>query len=147
LGSPYLRKGEKDALEFEIVNGQNSGNRSPIVLTQSDVRAVQLAKGALRTGIDLLCREYRMKRPAKVLLAGAFGSYIKKSDALQIGMFPDIPEEDIEVVGNAAGAGAILALLENDCFNKAKEIANRTRVFDLAAHSDFQTVFVENLSF
>jgi uncharacterized 2Fe-2S/4Fe-4S cluster protein (DUF4445 family) len=146
-GSPCLRNGEKDTLEFEIVNGQNSHSRSPIVLTQSDVRAVQLAKGALRTGINLLCRENQMKHPAKILLAGAFGSFINKTDALQIGMFPDIPEEDIEVVGNAAGAGAILALLEDDCFNKAKEIANRTRVFDLAAHSDFQAAFVENLSF
>jgi uncharacterized 2Fe-2S/4Fe-4S cluster protein (DUF4445 family) len=62
-------------------------------------------------------------------------------------MFPDVPEDDIEVVGNAAGTGAILALLEDDCFNQAKEIANRTRVLELAAHSDFQTVFVENLSF
>ena len=146
-GSPYLRNGEKDALEFEIVNAKASRSRSPIVLTQPDVRAVQLAKGALRTGIELLCRENRMQRPDKILLAGAFGSYINTSDALRIGMFPDIPEEAIEVVGNAAGAGAILALLEADCFNKAKEIANRTRVFDLAAHPDFQAVFVENLSF
>jgi uncharacterized 2Fe-2S/4Fe-4S cluster protein (DUF4445 family) len=146
-GSPCLRNGENDMLEFEIVNSKNSRSKSPIVLTQSDVRAVQLAKGALRTGIELLCRENRMKRPAKILLAGAFGSYIHTADALQIGMFPDIPEKDIEVVGNAAGAGAILALLEDDCFNKAKEIANKTRVFDLAAHSDFQAVFIENLSF
>jgi uncharacterized 2Fe-2S/4Fe-4S cluster protein (DUF4445 family) len=146
-GSPCLRNGEKATLEFEIADGQNSRHRSPIVLTQPDVRAVQLAKGALRTGIELLCRENRMQRPSKILLAGAFGSYINKVDALRIGMFPDMPENDIEVVGNAAGAGAVLSLLEKDCFTKAKELAAQTRVFDLAAHADFQTVFIETLSF
>jgi uncharacterized 2Fe-2S/4Fe-4S cluster protein (DUF4445 family) len=147
FGSPCWRNAENGTLEFEIVDGANSRSKSPIVLSQPDVRAVQLAKGALRTGIELLCLENHMQRPAKILLAGAFGGHINKTDALRIGMFPDIAEEDIEVVGNAAGAGAILALLQDDCYSKAKEIANRTRVFDLAAHPDFQTLFVENLSF
>jgi uncharacterized 2Fe-2S/4Fe-4S cluster protein (DUF4445 family) len=117
------------------------------VLTQADVRAVQLAKGALRTGIELLCREHRIGRPSRILLAGAFGSYIDKADALRIGLFPQMPLEKIEVVGNAAGAGAVLALCDEACFAHAGELARRTRVFDLAAHPRFQDAFIESLSF
>jgi uncharacterized 2Fe-2S/4Fe-4S cluster protein (DUF4445 family) len=69
------------------VNQSSCGGR-PIVLTQADVRAVQLARGALHTGIELLCRQNNIQRPSKILLAGAFGSYINKADALHIGMFP-----------------------------------------------------------
>jgi uncharacterized 2Fe-2S/4Fe-4S cluster protein (DUF4445 family) len=111
------------------------------------VRAVQLAKGALRTGIELLCRQNNIQRPSKILLAGAFGSYINKADALHIGMFPMMPEEDIEVVGNAAGAGAIFAVCDDAYFRASKDLAKRTKVFDLAAYPGFQNTFIEHLSF
>jgi len=145
--SPCLRKTEKNTIEFEIVNGQTSRSGSSIVLTQPDVRAVQLAKGALRTGIESLCRENQMKQPVKILLAGAFGSYINKADALRIGMFPGMPEEDIEVVGNAAGAGAILALFDDAYFKKARDVAQRIQVLELAGLADFQNSFIEHLGF
>ena len=99
-------------------------------MTQSDVRAVQLAKGALRTGIELLCRQHNIQRPSKLLLAGAFGSYINKANALCIGMFPEMPAENIEVVGNAAGAGAIFALCDDAYFRPSKDLAKRTKVFE-----------------
>ncbi len=120
---------------IEIVPGRASRDGAPIVFTQADVRAVQLAKGALRTGIELLCRENRMERPSRILLAGAFGSYIHQADALCIGMFPEMAAEEIEVVGNAAGAGAILALCDDAYFQKA------------AADPEFQNTFVSHLSF
>jgi len=71
-----------------------------VTLTQKDVRAIQLAKGALRTGIELLCQKTGRKRPKQLLVAGAFGNFIKQEDALTIGMFPELSEHDIEVVGN-----------------------------------------------
>jgi uncharacterized 2Fe-2S/4Fe-4S cluster protein (DUF4445 family) len=145
--SPGLRPGPNGTLAFEIVPGCKSRGGIPIVLTQADVRAVQLAKGALRTGIELLCRESAIQRPSRILLAGAFGSYINKADALRMGMLPEMPEEEIEVVGNAAGAGAILALCDDACFNEAQGLVQRIRVFDLAAHPDFQATFIEHLSF
>ncbi len=145
--SPCLQPGRNGTLAFEIVCGKTARGGRPIVLTQADVRAVQLAKGALRAGIELLCRENNIQRPSKILLAGAFGSYINKADALCIEMFPEIPAEDIEVVGNAAGAGAVLALCDDACFNYSKDLAKRTRVFDLAVHPDFQNTFIEHLSF
>lgn len=147
FASDCLRRGPNGTLAFEIVPARTARSGIPIVLTQADVRAVQLAKGALRAGIELLCRENHIGRPSKILLAGAFGSYINKADALCIGMFPEIPAEDIEVVGNAAGVGAILALCEDACFNESQDLAQRIRVFDLAACPGFQNTFIEHLSF
>ena len=146
-GSSCLRPGGGGMLEFEIVPAGARHSRIAITLTQADVRAVQLAKGALRTGIDLLCRENGMHRPRRILLAGAFGSYINRMDALTLGMFPQMETDEIEVVGNAAGAGAVLALLQEDYFQKARQLAAATCVLDLAAHPDFQTTFVKSLSF
>ncbi len=146
-GSPCLRPGENGVLEFEIVPTNARRNHIPITLTQADVRAVQLAKGALRTGIDLLCRENGLRRPRKILLAGAFGSFINRLDALTIGMFPEMDADAIDVVGNAAGAGAVMALLRPDYIEQARRMATATRVLDLAAHPGFQTTFVESLSF
>jgi uncharacterized 2Fe-2S/4Fe-4S cluster protein (DUF4445 family) len=142
-----LRPGGNDILEFEIVPAGQALNSHPITFTQADVRAVQLAKGALRAGIDLLCRQNGMSRPQKILLAGAFGSYISRADALELGMFPEMPIDDIEVVGNAAGAGAVLALLDESCFERAREMVRTVRVLDLSAHPDFQNTFVAALTF
>ena len=146
-GSPCLQPGGNGILEMTIAPAEATGAGHAITLTQADVRAVQLAKGALRAGIDLLCRENGMRCPRKVLLAGAFGSTINRADALQIRMFPEMEVTDIEVVGNAAGAGAVLALLRQDLFEMAAEIARITRVLDLATHRDFQETFVNALSF
>lgn len=138
-----LRRGERNILEFVIA----TGTKYEIVLTQGDVRALQLAKGALRAGIDLLCRENGLSRPGRILMAGAFGSYINRADAIRIGMFPEMDVNDIVIVGNAAGAGAVLALLREDIFEKAADVARSTRVLDLASHKGFQKAFVEALSF
>jgi uncharacterized 2Fe-2S/4Fe-4S cluster protein (DUF4445 family) len=146
-GSPCLQPDENGILEMAIAPAEATGAGHAITLTQADVRAVQLAKGALRAGIDLLCRENGMLRPRKILLAGAFGSTINRADALQIGMFPEMDVSDIEVVGNAAGAGAVLALLREELFEKAGEMVRATRVLYLASHKAFQETFVSALSF
>jgi uncharacterized 2Fe-2S/4Fe-4S cluster protein (DUF4445 family) len=146
-GSPRLKTGENGTAEFEIVPAAAALSGRPITLTQADVRAVQLAKGALRTGIDLLCRERGLAAPSKILLAGAFGSYIDKADALTIGMFPPIGPERIETIGNAAGAGAVLSLFDASRLERAREMAAATQVLDLAAHPDFQETFIGSLSF
>ena len=146
-GSPRLRAGENNILEFEIVPSSSAANGRAVTLTQADVRAVQLAKGALRAGIDLLCRQNGLDRPRRILLAGAFGSFIDRADALKIGMFPEMPVEAIEVVGNAAGAGAVQALLDPTRFEQARQLARSTAVLDLAGHPEFQTAFVGALGF
>lgn len=145
--SPYLRLDENQIAEYIVVPADETQDGRPVTLTQNDVRAIQLAKGALRTGIDLLCRASGRQRPARLLVAGAFGSFINKTDALRIGMFPPIPEADIDVVGNAAGAGAILALFDDSLWSRAVELAQATRVLDLATDPEFQDRFIESLAF
>jgi uncharacterized 2Fe-2S/4Fe-4S cluster protein (DUF4445 family) len=145
--SPYLRMDEDQIWEYLVVPPENTQDGRPVTFTQNDVRAIQLAKGALRTGIDLLCQEAGKEFPAKLLVAGAFGSFINKKDALKIGMFPQIPEEDIVVVGNAAGAGAILALFDENIMARANELTQATRVLDLSTHPDFQETFINSLAF
>jgi uncharacterized 2Fe-2S/4Fe-4S cluster protein (DUF4445 family) len=147
LEFPQLRTGNGEAMEFEIVSGEEAQDGKPITLTQNDVRAVQLAKAAMRAGIELLCRQCGVETPICIKLAGAFGSYINKRDALSIGMFPPLPEDLIEVVGNAAGAGAVLALTDHRRFLKSLEISRSTKVFDLASHPEFQETFIGFLSF
>jgi len=80
-------------------------------------------------------------------VAGAFGSFINKKDALRIGMFPRISEENIDVVGNAAGAGAILALFDENILTRANALTRATRVLDLSTHPEFQKIFIDSLAF
>jgi uncharacterized 2Fe-2S/4Fe-4S cluster protein (DUF4445 family) len=145
--STRLQLDDNETPEFVLAGPAETEGERTITFTQKDVRAIQLAKGALRTGIDLLCLEAGIERPQKILLAGAFGSYIRKKDALTIGMFPDVAEEDIEVVGNAAGAGAILTLFDGGYLTKANELRQSARVLDLASHPKFQEIFIASLEF
>ena len=144
---PNLQLDENKTAQFILVPSEETADGRAIVLTQKDVRAIQLAKGAIRTGIDLLCIETHIDLPGKILLAGAFGSYINPEDALTIGMLPDLPPKDIEGVGNAAGAGAILTLFEKRFAKKACELSRSTRVLDLSTHPDFQDTFINSLAF
>jgi uncharacterized 2Fe-2S/4Fe-4S cluster protein (DUF4445 family) len=129
------------------MKGDKTLSGHPITFTQKDVRAIQLAKGALSAGIKLLCRESGREYPEKIFLAGAFGSYIQAEDALAIGMFTDISPSSLVTVGNAAGAGAILALFDEAQREKALTLAMATKVLDLARHPDFQKTFIDMLSF
>jgi uncharacterized 2Fe-2S/4Fe-4S cluster protein (DUF4445 family) len=146
-GLPLIRENETGMLEFELVSSEKSETRKAITLTQKDIRAVQLAKGALLAGMKMLCTAAGMTSPKRLLVAGAFGANINKKDALAIGMFPDLPEENITGVGNAAGAGAILALFNPALRDKARELARSVKVIDLATLPEFQKIFLSSLSF
>jgi uncharacterized 2Fe-2S/4Fe-4S cluster protein (DUF4445 family) len=147
INHPNLEPGENGAPQFILVPPQKTADGQAIALTQKDVRSIQLAKGAIRTGIELLCSETKIDLPAKILLAGAFGSYINPQDALTIGMLPVLTPQDIEGVGNAAGAGAILTLFDEHFAKKAKALSRSTRVLDLSTHPDFQDTFINALAF
>lgn len=144
---PNLRYGDDGGLEFELVSAENSQTGRAITLTQKDIRLIQLAKGALRAGIELVCSEAGIRHPEKLLVAGAFGSFVNKEDALTIGMFPKLPTESIEAVGNAAGAGAILSLFNIGFLNRAKELIRAIKVLDLSSHPAFQETFISCLPF
>ena len=146
-GLPLIRENETGMLEFELVSAEKSETRKAITLTQKDIRAVQLAKGALLAGMTMLCAAAGLAAPKKLLVAGAFGANINKKDALTIGMFPDLPGENITGVGNAAGVGAILALFNPELRDKARELAQSVTVVDLATLPEFQKIFLDSLSF
>jgi len=120
-----------------------------IVLTQDDVRQVQLAKGAIASGVAMLLHVAGLT-PAdlvELLLAGGFGNYVSIASALRIGLVPAMPAARIRYVGNAAALGAQLALVSEDERHRAERIAGAIEHVSLAAHPDFEQIFVDSMNF
>jgi len=120
-----------------------------VVLTQLDIRQAQLAKAAIRTGIMLLQRKLGLEDNdiKQVLLAGAFGNYIRRESALRIRLLPAIPAETIHFVGNAASSGAQMLLVSRDCRKLAKNLARKIQYIEIAHEPDFTDTFAESMSF
>lgn len=120
-----------------------------LFLTQKDIREVQLAKAAIRAGIKLLQNKIGLEDSdiKQILLAGAFGNYIRKESALRIGLLPDVPPECIHFVGNAACSGAQMLLLSSHCRTTAKQLARKIEYVEIAHEPDFQAVFADSMSF
>jgi uncharacterized 2Fe-2S/4Fe-4S cluster protein (DUF4445 family) len=83
----------------------------------------------------------------QVLLAGAFGNYIRRESALRIGLLPDVPLERIHFVGNAAASGAEMILLSRKCRTQAKKLARKIQYLEIAHEPDFQSVFADSMLF
>jgi uncharacterized 2Fe-2S/4Fe-4S cluster protein (DUF4445 family) len=120
-----------------------------IILTQKDIREVQLAKAAIRAGIKLLQRKMDIgdDEIKHVLLAGAFGNYIHRESALRIGLLPNLPTERIQFIGNAAASGAAMLLLSQKCRALAGKLARKIKYIEIANEPEFQTVFAESMGF
>jgi uncharacterized 2Fe-2S/4Fe-4S cluster protein (DUF4445 family) len=120
-----------------------------VAFTQDDVRAVQLAKAAIRAGIDCLLREAALEEDAieRVVIAGAFGAYIGLEAAVRIGLLPALPLERIEQVGNAAGVGVRMALASAALRDRARLLALRCHYLELGSLPGFQRVFVRRIGF
>jgi len=120
-----------------------------LVLTQDDVRQVQLAKGAIASGIAMLQHVAGVPdaRVGELMLAGGFGNYLSIASAVRIGLIPDLPRERIRYVGNAASLGAQLSLLSEPERDRAEDIARRIEHVSLAAHPDFEQIFVDCMNF
>jgi uncharacterized 2Fe-2S/4Fe-4S cluster protein (DUF4445 family) len=127
-----------------------TGKLPKVLLTQADIRQVQLAKAAVRTGIKLLQKKIGLLKDSDIehiLLAGAFGSYIRRESALRIGLLPEVPVERIRFVGNAACSGAQILLLSRDYRDLARELARRIRYIEIANEPDFASVFADSMLF
>lgn len=146
LNSPRIRKDENGKWEYVLAYAKETGIGQDIVVTQADVRAIQLAKAAIYVGAEYLMNKYGIDHVDEVILAGAFGSYINKKSALTMGMFPDCALENIHAVGNAAGDGARIALLNIDKRREADEIARKVEFVETAAEPDFQDHFMEAIA-
>ena len=120
-----------------------------VVLTQKDVREVQLAKAAIRAGIELLAEKLgvEIEDIRKVYLAGAFGNYLDPASACRIGMIPPVLLDRIQPIGNAAGEGSKLSALSTAEFNYAKTLATGTEFLELASLPNFNDCYVDALEF
>jgi uncharacterized 2Fe-2S/4Fe-4S cluster protein (DUF4445 family) len=120
-----------------------------LLLTQQDIRQLQLAKAAIRTGIKLLQKKIGLEDDdiKQVLLAGAFGNYIRRESALRIGLLPDLQLERIHFIGNAAASGAQMILLSRKCRTQAKKLARKIEYVEIAHEEGFESVFVDSMLF
>jgi len=131
--------------EFVLVSDEERDGRAAISITQQDVRELQLAKGAVRTGIQVLleakgCSEREVEQ---AVIAGAFGSYIDIGSAVTIGMLLQLPLDRFRQVGNAAGMGAKLALVSQSKRVEAQNIAHRVQYIELTTAPHFTQTFVK----
>jgi uncharacterized 2Fe-2S/4Fe-4S cluster protein (DUF4445 family) len=135
---------------FGLVGAEASGHGRPVFLTQRDFRELQLASGAIRAGITILLRRAGL-RPEdldSVLLGGAFGNYIRRTNARRIGLLPGhVPPERIRFHGNTSLAGARLVILSRQARAIAEELARRTEHVDLSGDPDFRWAFAEAMVF
>lgn len=127
---------------YVLATGDETTTGEPIVVTQNDVRAIQLAKAALYAGAKLLMRRAGIDKVDRILLAGAFGSYIDPKHAMVLGLIPDCDLTKVTAVGNAAGDGARIALLNRHKRQEAWEIARWVRSIEIAMDPHFQEEFV-----
>ena len=127
---------------YVLATAEQSATGKPIVVTQDDVRNVQLAKAALYAGARLLMKRAEVEGVDRVVLAGAFGSYIDPQHAMILGLIPDCDLERVTAVGNAAGDGARIALLNREKRREAQEIAHWVRYIETAVDAGFQEAFV-----
>ncbi len=133
--------------EFLLVPAGEQGALRDIVINRRDVNEIQLAKGAIRAGIDVLLEEAGLEEEQidRVVVAGAFGTYLDVDSALAVGMFPQLPRDRFAQVGNAAGMGAKLVLMSRRYRAIAREIARRVEYVELTTHPLFVEVYTTAL--
>jgi len=134
--------------EYVVVPEKDSGIKEAITLTRVDINEIILAKSAIRTGIDVLLIEANIKAEdiEEFIVAGAFGTYLSLENAIRIGMFPDIPLDRFQQVGNAAGIGAKNLLLSQKLRTECDFLCDKTRYVELTSHPDFKNILVQNMS-
>ncbi len=132
---------------FILAPAEETSMNEAILITSEDVRAIQLAKAALYAGCKVLMQEAGVETIERITLAGAFGSYISPFHAMVLGLIPDAPLDNVTAVGNAAGDGARIALLNKKQRVKAEEIARSVHYVETATHPHFQSEFVKAIHF
>ena len=118
-----------------------------VKITQNDVRQIQLAKAALYAGIRLLMDRLNINKVDRIRLAGAFGSHIDVKYAMVLGLIPDCNLQHVSSAGNAAGTGALMALLDKDARAEIESVVRRIEKVETAVEPDFQQHFVEAMAF
>lgn len=150
--SEFLRKriikGE-EGWEFIIVPEEQTEDGRAISLNRKDIGELQMARGAIRAGIEILldCMEIQMTDVEEIILAGAFGNYIKPRSASALGLWPQYSTEKVSPAGNAAGTGARILLLSKSARREAEALSRQIEHINLAEAPDFNLKFTSALSF
>ncbi len=140
-----LRPGENGP-EFVLVGAAESGG-AEVIFDRKDVTEIQLAKGAMRAGVEILLKKAGItaQQLDKVVIAGAFGTYLDVQSGMDIGMFPRLPRDHFLQVGNAAGTGARMALLSKQVRQQAIQVAQRVSYVELSSEPSFSGTFARSL--
>ncbi len=144
--NPFIRRsGSRSA--FVVAPAATTGHGSDIVITRQDVNEIQLAKAAIRAGIEVLLRDAGIDHRYidEIVIAGAFGSYLDVRSAIRVGLFPPLPLDRFRQVGNAAGTGARQMLLSAKRRRTAEETAQRVQYVELTSHPEFSGWFAREL--
>jgi uncharacterized 2Fe-2S/4Fe-4S cluster protein (DUF4445 family) len=141
--SRFRKNSDNNQPEFVIAWANETTIGKDIVITQKDVRQIQLAKGALYCGCKLMMRRLGIDTVEKVKIAGAFGTHVDREKALIMGLFPDCEIEKIISIGNAAGDGARAALLNREKREEANWVSRNVEYIELTVEKDFQQEFME----
>lgn len=147
-GNQLLREGDH-GWEYVLVPAYKSGSGRDIAITQHDVNEIQLAKGAIQAGLNILLADSHTPPEAvqQVIVAGAFGSFLNIENAVEIGLFPRLPNAVYRQVGNAAAVGAHWMLVSRTARLRASEIARRTRYLELTTYPKFNRQFALAMQF
>jgi len=139
----------KGKVEFVLVWTDAAAKSEDIVLTQGDIRQLQLAKSAIYSGVVTLQKEMDIANEdlTELMLCGGFGNYIDIDSAIECRLLPDLEPEQVTYVGNAAALGAQMALLSETERERTRELAGQMEHVALAARPDFQDLFMEGMKF
>jgi uncharacterized 2Fe-2S/4Fe-4S cluster protein (DUF4445 family) len=134
---------------FQLVSAQESGTGRAINISQEDVNEIQLAKGAIRAGLEILLAvtETAPEDVEEVVIAGAFGSFLNVENAIAMGLFPDLPNAVYRQVGNAAALGAKWILISKEARQRAQQIQDQTTYHELTTYPKFNRAFALGMLF
>jgi len=137
-----LTEEERDGQRVLLLSGE-------IYLSQNDIRQVQMAKGAIAAGIRILCQYFNIavEEIDRVILAGAFGSFLNPENAQRIGLLPEELSGKISSAGNAAGTGAKMMARSKACFEESQSLLRQIQFVELAEHPDFRKTFAKSMNF
>ncbi|QIB69994.1 DUF4445 domain-containing protein [Aminipila butyrica] len=149
ISEPLLEHVREEGRSSQFVLYFSPDGFRDVVLTQKDLREVQLVKAAISAGMTILMKELglELRELERITIAGAFGSYIRRESAVNMGLLPNVEEDKFFFAGNTAGIGAAMILLSADCQKAAEALARQIQHVELAARSDFQEYYMAAMGF
>jgi uncharacterized 2Fe-2S/4Fe-4S cluster protein (DUF4445 family) len=138
---------DRQSSGFTLVPATLSGVHRDLLVTRKDIHEIQLAKSAIRSGVEVLLRQAGLgyNDLDEFIVAGAFGTYLDLKSAVRVGMFPPLPMDRFKQVGNAAGVGARQMLVSSQKRLEAETIARQLTYVELTTHPEFTDLFIKNL--